>query len=207
MTLPARFATQCEGTDRTIGRVRDTTASVFRFELFEACHLRLVEEADADELSALIETNRDYLAPWMPWASTQTPERTLEFVRATRRRLAENDGFQTAIVRSGRIIGVAGFHGVDWSHRSTSIGYWLDERQQGQGIMTRTVKALTDHALLGWQLNRVEIRAAPDNHRSRAVPERLGFRQEGVLQQAEKVGDRYLDSVVYGMVASAWRSA
>src|SRR4051794_2964235 len=66
-------------------------------------------------------------------------ERTLEFIRTTRRQLADNDGFQTAIAPSGRIIGVAGFHGVDWSHRSTSIGYWLAEDQQGQGIMTRTV--------------------------------------------------------------------
>jgi ribosomal-protein-serine acetyltransferase len=180
---------------------------MLRFELFEDCHLRLLEEADVGELSALIETNRGYLAAWMPWASTQTPERTLEFIRATRRQLADNDGFQTAIARSGRIIGVAGFHGVDWSHRSTSIGYWLGEDQQGQGIMTRTVRALTDHALIGWRLNRVEIRAAPENQRSRAVPERLGFRHEGVLREAEKVGDRYLDSVIYGMIASAWPSA
>jgi ribosomal-protein-serine acetyltransferase len=180
---------------------------VLRFELLKDCDLRLFEEADASELSALIETNRAYLAQWMPWAATQTPERTLEFIRATRRQLAENDGFQTAIIRTGGVIGVAGFHGVDWSHRSTSIGYWLAEDQQGQGIMTRTVRALTEHALLGWRLNRVEIRAAPDNHRSRAVPERLGFRQEGVLREAEKAGGRYLDSVVYGMVASAWPSA
>jgi ribosomal-protein-serine acetyltransferase len=102
---------------------------------------------------------------------------------------------------------VAGFHAVNWLHRSTSIGYWLDEQHQGQGIMTRAVHALVDQALLGWELNRVEIRAAPENQRSRAIPERLGFRQEGVLREAERVGDRYLDSVVYGMVSSAWRSA
>src|SRR4051794_6559191 len=177
---------------------------MFRFEIPDDCHLRPLEEADADELSALIAANRAHLAPWMPWATSQTPERTLQFIRTTRQQLASNDGFQTAIVRDGRIIGVAGFHTVDWVHRSTSIGYWLDEHEQGQGIMTRTVRALVDQALLGWRLNRVEIRAAPGNQRSRAIPERLGFRQEGVLREAERVGDRYLDSVVYGMVSSAW---
>jgi ribosomal-protein-serine acetyltransferase len=69
--------------------------------------------------------------------------------------------------------------------------------------MTGAVRALVDHALRGWELNRVEIRAAPDNRRSRAIPERLGFRQEGVLRQAERVSDRYLDSVLYAMLASA----
>ena len=68
--------------------------------------------------------------------------------------------------------------------------------------MTRAVRALVEHALLEWRLNRVEIRAAPENRRSRAIPERLGFLEEGVLREAEKVGDRYLDAVVYGMLAS-----
>jgi RimJ/RimL family protein N-acetyltransferase len=48
---------------------------------------------------------------------------------------------------------------------------------------------------------RVEIRAAPENARSRAIPERLGFTQEGTLRQVERVGDRYLDNVVYAMLA------
>jgi ribosomal-protein-serine acetyltransferase len=94
-------------------------------------------------------------------------------------------------------------HSVDWQHRSTSIGYWLSEREQGHGLMTQTVRALDDHALREWGLHRIEIRAAPENHRSRAIPERLGFSEEGVLEQAERVGERYLDSVVYGLVTTA----
>ena len=56
------------------------------------------------------------------------------------------------------------------------------------------------------ELNRVEIRAAPENRRSRAIPERLGFQREGVLRETERVGDRYLDEVVYGMIASDWQN-
>jgi len=177
---------------------------MLRFVLSEGCHLRLFEEADAEEFHRLIEANRAHLVPWMPWAADEAPEGTLRFIRLTRRQVADNDGFQVAIVCDGRIVGAVGFHGVDWTHRSTSIGYWLDTGHQGRGIMTRAVRALVDHALRGWELNRVEIRAAPDNRRSRAIPERLGFRQEGVLREAERVGDRYLDSVVYAMLPSAW---
>jgi ribosomal-protein-serine acetyltransferase len=177
---------------------------VLRFELAGDCRLRLLEEADAEELYALVEANRDRLARWMPWAADQTLDGTLEFIRLTRRQVADNDGLQAAIVRGGRIAGVVGFHRVDWQNRSTSMGYWLDERQEGRGIMTLAVRALVDHALLVWGLNRVEIRAAADNRRSRAIAERLGFREEGVLREAERVGERYLDSVVYGMLASTW---
>ena len=177
---------------------------MLRFDLPGECHLRLLEEADADELYALVDVNRDHLAPWMPWAPGQTRDGVLEFIRLTRRQVADNDGFQTAIVREASIVGAVGFHRIDWENRATSIGYWLDARQQGRGIMTNAVRALVDHALVASGLNRVEIHAAPENRRSRAIAERLGFREEGVLREAERVGDRYLDSVVYGMLASDW---
>ena len=70
--------------------------------------------------------------------------------------------------------------------------------------MTVAVRLLVDHALSTWDLNRVEIRAAVENHRSRAIPKRLGFRHEGTLRQAELIRGRYLDSVIYVMLKAAW---
>jgi len=175
-----------------------------RLALTDESELRLLDEADADELYHLIATNRDYLARWMPWASAQTRESTLEFIRLTRRQAAANDGFQAALVCDGAIIGIVGFHAVNWPHRSTTIGYWLDERHQGRGLMTRAVRAVVDHAFGEWQLHRVEIRAATGNRRSRAIPERLGFREEAVLREAERIDERYNDLAVYGLLASEW---
>ena len=166
--------------------------------------LRLLEESDARELHSLIEANRDHLARWMPWAAGQTLDDTLTFIRGTREQLANNDGFQTAVIDNGRIVGIVGFHGISWRHRSTSIGYWLAESAQGHGTMTHAVQALVDHAFGAWRLHRVEIRAGVENTRSRAISERLGFTQEGVVREAERVGDSYIDQVVYATLASDW---
>jgi ribosomal-protein-serine acetyltransferase len=170
----------------------------------KGAHLRLLEETDAHELHGLIEANRPYLARWLPWAAGQTFDDTLGFIRRTRAQLTENNGFQAAVVLGESIIGVIGYHGVDWVNRSTRVGYWLDEAQQGNGTMSAAVRLLVDHALSAWDLNRVEIRAAVENRRSRAIPERLGFRQEGTLRRAELIGGRYLDSVIYGMLKAEW---
>ncbi len=172
--------------------------------LSPAYSLRLLEDSDAAELHALVEANRAYLSRWMPWASGQTLGDTSAFIAGVRRQVAEDNGLQAAIVCAGRIVGVVGFHSVDWPHRRTSLGYWLGEAHQGHGTMTRAVRALVDHALLTWQLHRVEARVAPENVRSRAVLERLRFRPEGTLRQAELVGERYLDNVVYAVLASEW---
>jgi len=102
----------------------------------------------------------------------------------------------------GRIAGCAGFALIEPPARVGVVGYWLAEEHEGRGLVTRAVSALIDHGFSELNLHRVEIRAATNNARSRAVPERLGFTQEGVLREADVVGDEYVDLVVYGLLAT-----
>jgi ribosomal-protein-serine acetyltransferase len=175
-------------------------------DLAEGRSMRPLEDEDAEELFALIDSNRAHLAHWMPFVGqTRGVADSLAFIRAARRQLEENRGMQLALVQGDRIIGVAGFHAIDWSRKSTSIGYWLAADRQGAGTMTAAVCALLDHAFDRWGLSRVEIRAGVLNTRSRAIPERLGFREEGVLRSAERIGTRVIDHAVYVMTAREWR--
>jgi ribosomal-protein-serine acetyltransferase len=167
--------------------------------------LRPLGVDDADELHALVDANRAHLLPWMPWAG-QERAGTVEFLDAAVVQAATGDGAQYAILDGGRIAGTVGFHRVDWRNAAGSIGYWLAADAQGRGLMTRAVAACLDHAFDAWDLHRIEIRAAPDNARSRAVPERLGFVQEGILREAERHADRFGDLVVYAMLAADWRA-
>ena len=165
--------------------------------------IRPLEADDAAELYALVKANPD-LEEWMPWAAEQDLAATERFIADAEKQLVGENGFQAAIEPEGRIIGVVGFHEVDWVNRNTSIGYWLAEAARGQGIMTAAVRALLDHAFYEWELHRVEIHCAPGNLPSRAIPERLGFREEARLRETELVGGRYLDSVVYGILEGEW---
>ena len=182
---------------------------MLRRELPNGYALRLLEESDADELFALIDANRAHLERWMPWVEHEhEPADVLPFIRATRRQIADNDGLQTAIVApGGRIVGMVGSHGIDWPNRKSSLGYWLARDEQGRGTMTAAVRAYVDHAFTTWKLNRVMIQAAVENARSRAIPQRLGFREEGTLREVERIGDRVLDEVVYAMLAADWPGA
>ncbi len=167
--------------------------------------LQLLEERHVDELYALVEVERDRLARWLPWAGAATREDIGLFVERTRRQQEAHQGTQSAITVNGRVAGTVGVHGISWQDESTSIGYWLSARHEGRGIVTAAVRAYTEHAFSVWGLNRVELRAAVENARSRAIAERLGFTHEGLLRQAEKVGERRLDLVVYSMLAGEWR--
>ena len=175
-----------------------------RIRISDVAELRLLLEADANELHQLIEANRAHIAAWLPWGAEQKFADTLEFIRGTRAQLERNDGLQVAILIDDRIAGVIGYTNVNWEERSTGIGYWLAAEHQGRGIMSAAATALTNHAFSTWELRRVTIRVATENARSRAIPERLGYHEETIQPKAQRVGDRDLDLVVYAITAADW---
>jgi len=89
-------------------------------------------------------------------------------------------------------------------NRKTELGYWLDPEHRGRGIVTRSTARLTDYAFTDQDCNRVVLHCAVGNVKSRAVAERLGFVQEGILREAEWLNDHYVDLVVYSMLKSQW---
>ena len=55
-------------------------------------------------------------------------------------------------------------------------------------------------------MHKVVISCEIDNPRSRAVAERLGFVQEGILRQVVRLRDRYVDGVFHGLLVDEWRT-
>jgi ribosomal-protein-serine acetyltransferase len=167
--------------------------------------LKLLRRRHARGLYVLTDRNRERLRPWLPWVDrVHGIAGTLNFIEQGLGQANNSAGFQSGIWVDGDLSGVVGTHRIDWENRSTGLGYWIDGAQEGRGIVTRSVAAVLDYLFISLNLHRVEIRAATDNQRSRAVPERLGFRLEGVLRQDHRVGDVWQDLAVYGLLRSEW---
>lgn len=171
----------------------------------EHLEIRQRQPEDAEELFALTEANRLYLKQWLPWLDHCTcPDDTRRNILAS---LAEADrgvSLALCIWHDGRIVGVTGFNSIDKMNRIGHIGYWLSEEYSGLGIMTRAVRALTDHGFATLGLNRITIAAAVENRKSRAVAERLGFRLEGIAREAEWLYDHFVDHALYAVIRSDW---
>lgn len=169
--------------------------------------LRIFEERHADELFSLTEMNRAHLRQWLTWADEMhSVADTRTFIRDSLRQFADNDGFQAGIWYHGDLVGCIGFHSIDWTNHNTEIGYWLSRPYTGKGIMTRSVRAMCDHAFRVWRLHRVVIRCALENQPSRAIPERLGFHLDGVMREEIWLHDRYINHAVYSLLYDEWRT-
>ena len=175
---------------------------MFIHSLEKNVDLRLLEPHHANELFCCIDTNRAYLRPWLVWVDrTHTVADVEAFIQTASAQYARNAGFHAGIFVDGHPIGAVGCHEIDWVHRNTSVGYWVAEQHQRHGYSTRAVQALLDYAFSIWKLNRVEIRCATDNIRSRLLAERLGFTAEGIKRQAERIGSSFRDLIVYSILA------
>ncbi|WP_416202274.1 GNAT family N-acetyltransferase [Paenibacillus sp. JDR-2] len=89
-----------------------------------------------------------------------------------------------------------GFLWKDTNSNRTEISYWLDSEFAGNGIMTQACSVFITHAFNDLQLNKVEIGVATNNIKSRAIPERLGFTQEGTIRNYELLHNQYRDRVM-----------
>jgi ribosomal-protein-serine acetyltransferase len=169
----------------------------------EQTELRLIEFSNSKELFQLLDANRAHIRPWHSWIDLLRTVTDVErAVTVWQQQHAMNRGFYAGIWFKGRFCGMVNHLNVDWTNRWTALSYWLDEEHQGQGIMTASCQAMLSHGFNTWKLNRVTIECATHNTRSRAIPERLGFKFEGVLREVEWLHDRYVDHAVYGMLRS-----
>jgi len=177
---------------------------MFRKALGNNAYLALLEHRHAHDMFSLIDTNRDHLRQWLPWVdATATPRESKLWIKEALKLYAEGRELHAGIWVETDMAGIIGCR-FQWQNHAAVIGYWLGQEYQGMGLMTDACKALLHYCYTALGLNRVEIRCAVENRRSRAIPQRLGFKEEGTVREAEWLYDHYVDHVIYGLLAREW---
>ena len=165
--------------------------------------LRVLREDDADELFSLTDANRAYLRRWLPWVDLVTSEDdSRSFIANVTAQRDDGRGPTFGIRCDGALAGVVGFLPVDRVNRIGEIGYWLAPAEQGRGVMTQCCHFVVRYGFLTLDLNRIQIAAGTENHVSRAIPERLGFKFEGILRARENLSGTFIDHAMYSLLRS-----
>lgn len=171
------------------------------FIIDEATTLAPLAHEDAPELFAVTAANRAHLRRWLPWVdAVQTEEHTREFIETAIEQREAGRGPVFAIRHRAVLGGVIGFHPIDRVHCVGDIGYWLAAALEGRGLMTACCRFVVRYGFYTLDLNRIQIPAAVENRRSRAIPERLGFTFEGILRGRENLNGVFVDHAMYAML-------
>ncbi len=170
----------------------------------------------ASLLAQFFQREREHLEPWSP------PFPDDYFTLAgQRRRLRESDlAFRTGSAwkwlffereRPGALVGTVHysqiFRGV---FCNAMLGYALGREWQGKGFMTEALRATQDEVFSErGRLHRVQANVVPENARSLALLERLGFQHEGLAKQYLFIGGAWRDHVMTAILnpgfQESWR--
>lgn len=180
---------------------------MFSYKIDEDVKLCLIELRHATELNALVTQNFEHISEWSAWLTDKERpiERTQEWIKQNLERFAKNEDYTIGIWYKDALAGQIDFANVDWNARKFEIGYWLGASFQGKSLVTKSCRALINYAFHDLEFNRVEMRCAVENKKSRKIPEKLGFREEGLMRQSGWLHDHFVDEVIYGLLASEWQ--
>jgi len=180
---------------------------MFRRKVAATIELKQFAWEDADTLFAVVGRDREHLRRWLPWVDqTGSADDIRLFISRATAQFEAGLGPNFGIWLEGELAGAIGCHPIDRANRSCSLGYWIETGREGKGTITQCCRHLLDYLFDEVGLHRVEIRCANGNLRSCAIPERLAFRHEGVLREAEWVNDRWLALNVWSMLGRDWRN-
>lgn len=167
--------------------------------------LHLLDYKHAETLNQVVSANRQHLRQWLPWVDQmRSVEDFKKYIASCKERYAAHTEMGYVIMANNVMVGRIGLHNIDLHNKSGYIGYWLVADWVGKGIMTRCCKAVVDEGFKRLKLNRIEIRAAVGNFKSQAIPQRLGFKQEGIIRQGEFVNNQFVDLYVYSLLKHEW---
>ena len=114
----------------------------------------------------------------MPWAKhePQTLAQKVELLREFRGQfdLGANSVYAIFDAAEERVLGGSGLHSRI-GPGALEIGYWIRADAVGQGYATESTAALTRVAFEVADVERVEIRCAPANLASAAIPPKVGY--------------------------------
>ena len=166
--------------------------------------LRPLRLRDAPAWADARRRNVEWLREWEatpPGGRAYVPTSARTFVTMTRRLRAEarhGRALPFAVLVGGEFAGQLNVNTViRGSLYSASIGYWIDERYAGRGVMPTAVALVTDHCFDAVGLHRVEVNIRPENAASRRVVEKLGFREEGLRRQFLHIAGGWRDHLSY----------
>jgi ribosomal-protein-alanine N-acetyltransferase len=216
-----------------VGRIRGWPATLSEPNLLDApVVLRATRVSDVHTRRQVRAANDFWLRPWDP-SRPEAPEHSSpveSFVSVIRQSLAwshvstarkwwesrQGIALTWVILYGGQFAGELTVWHIVWgSCRSAELGYWIDSKFAGRGIMPTALAMGVDHCFQVMGMHRLEAGIRPENAASRRVVEKLGFRDEGIRVRQVHIDGAWRDHVCYAITAEEiptgllrqWRSS
>lgn len=161
--------------------------------------------ADAGEMLAYHERNRDHFVQWQPrrGAGFYTSEGMTARIRDMQAATERQEALHLIIRMRGarEIIGECGFTNiVRGPFRACHLGFSISREHEGKGLMREALQAAVGHVFGEMRLHRIMANYRPENARSAALLRRLGFEHEGRARSYLEINGEWADHVLTALI-------
>ncbi len=159
--------------------------------------------SDGRAWSEVRRRNAEWLRQWeatVPPGDPSAPRNFKALVRELRHQAKEGRTLPFAVTVGDRFVGqVTVSNIVGGSARWGQIGYWIDRRHAGRGVIPTSVALAVDFCLRERGLHRVEVAIRPENTASLRVVEKLGFTFVGMAPRYLHIDGDWRDHNLYAV--------
>lgn len=177
----------------------------------DAVRLRPLRQRDEFAWERIRRRAGDWFTPWdstRPPGAIEPSPTFAQLVAQLRRRARRGQALPWAVeyvpagARRAVFVGQVTVSGI--THGSAcwaQVGYWIDPKFAGRGIIPTAVAMAVDYCFDVLGLHRIEIAIRPENANSLAVVRKLGFRYEGRRERYMHVDGDWRDHDVFVLTA------
>jgi RimJ/RimL family protein N-acetyltransferase len=170
--------------------------------------LRPFRRRDVSPVHEAVRASLPELAEYLPWAVKYQRSVTAQFVKDSIGAWASGRAFDFAIRlidEPDRHLGNVSIWFTSRANRVGEVGYWIRSDSTSKGMGTEATARILQVAFEELRMHRVTTRIAVGNVASERIMQKLGFLKEGTLRDEVKVGERWLDHTVWGILDKEWR--
>ena len=170
--------------------------------------MRLRELVKSDSLSLLSMLSTEEVAKFISPPPT-TPQGFEKFIAWAQRERQMGNQFTFGMVPDGcdHAVGLVQVRAIAPRFAVAEWGFALGSPFWGTGLFLASAKMTIDFAFQNTAVNRLEARAVVQNSRGNGALRKLGAVQEGVLRGSLLKDGKYLDQIMWSIVAQDWFQA
>jgi ribosomal-protein-alanine N-acetyltransferase len=173
---------------------------------FNQYYIEPIAEKDAWKLFDFIISNAERLKRYFPKTLEQnlTPDLSWVFVAKKVKEFNAKEEFLFKLKekRNRTIIGLVYIKELDWDKKQAELAYCIAYQFEGMGIITNSVKVLSDYAFDTLGLKTLQIIVHKTNTGSTKVAEKCGYTcQHTLLKEHTPPGEKALDMELYELYA------
>jgi ribosomal-protein-alanine N-acetyltransferase len=175
--------------------------------------LTIPTPGDASRMLQYVTDNREHLAPWEPLRSDEyfTRDFWVNRLSSVVEEYYSSRSLPLVLVDRadplGPFVGQVNFSNITYgAFQAAHLGYSLDHRATGTGLMTEALTAAIKYVFEELNLHRVMANYMPGNEKSAKLLQRLGFKVEGHARDYLRLAGDWQDHTLTALVNESWKS-